>query len=210
MLNEPIEKPIPLPINNYQVVILVKISLAIMVVLVGAKIIMDCIQTVVRINFSYIALIAALPLLLSKQRWNFIKKLDWGTLIFFASTFVLMQAVWESGFFQANINHFHITVTQIPVVLAISTILSQFISNVPLVALYLPLLLHHHLPHSHLLALAVGSTLAGNLSILGAASNIIIIQNSEKRGVRGFGFLEFIKLGLPLTLITILIFAYFL
>ena len=209
-LNERIEKTPPAPINNPRVVILVKLSLATLLVLVFVKISMDFIQTNAQINFSYIALFSALPLLLSNQRWTFIKKLDWGTLLFFASTFVLMQAVWESGFFQENINHFHLTVTRIPVILIISIILSQFISNVPLVALYLPLLLHHQLPDSHLLALAVGSTIAGNLSILGAASNIIIIQNSEKRRVRGFGFLEFIELGAPLTLITILVYAYFL
>ncbi len=34
------------------------------------------------------------------------------------------------------------------------------------------------------MALAAGSTLAGNLFILGAASNVIIIQNAEKQGKR--------------------------
>jgi Na+/H+ antiporter NhaD/arsenite permease-like protein len=98
---------------------------------------------------------------------------------------------------------------QIPTILFISVILSQFISNMPLVALYLPLLMQHPHSDSNLLALAAGSTIAGNLSILGAASNIIIIQNSEKRGVKGFGFFEFIKIGAPLTLINLLIYSYF-
>jgi Na+/H+ antiporter NhaD/arsenite permease-like protein len=209
-LNETIEKPIPAPINNHQTVMLVKISLTIMFILVIAKIITDYMHSSLRINFSYIALISALPILLSRQRWILIKNLDWGTLIFFVSTFVLMQSVWDSGFFQINISNYHISVTHIAVILIISIILSQFISNVPLVALYLPLLIHHHLSDSHLLALAVGSTIAGNLSILGAASNIIIIQNAEKRGIKGFGFFEFIKLGAPLTVLNILIYAYFL
>ena len=99
--------------------------------------------------------------------------------------------------------------THIPSILIISVILSQFISNVPLVALYLPLLMQHSHANPNLLALAVGSTIAGNLSILGAASNIIIIQNSEKRGIRGFGFWEFIKIGAPLTLINLLIYVLF-
>lgn len=51
--------------------------------------------------------------------------------------------------------------------------------------------------------------LAENFSILGAASNIIIIQNSEKRGIKGFGFLEFLKIGAPLTLLNILIYEYY-
>lgn len=210
ILNEKIEKPSPVSIKHPQTVMLVKISLMIMLILIALKIVTDFIFSDTRINFSYIALIAALPILFDSQRWRFLKKLDWGTLIFFASTFVLMQSVWDSGFFQTNIDKFHLAVTYIPAILVISIILSQFISNVPLVALYLPLLIHHHLPNSHLIALAAGSTIAGNLSILGAASNIIIIQNAEKRGAKGFGFFEFIKLGAPLTLINILIYTFFL
>lgn len=210
VLNEPIEKPTPKPINNYLTVRLVKISLATLLILLIAKIITDSTQTLFHLSFSYIALISALPILFSNQRWALIKQLDWGTLIFFASTFVLMQSVWDSDFFQSNITRFHIPVTHIAVILVVSIILSQFISNVPLVVLYLPLLIHHHLPQSHLLALAVGSTIAGNLSILGAASNIIIIQNAEKRKANCFGFFEFIKLGTPLTVINVMVYAYFL
>lgn len=209
-LSESIEKPIPAPINDYQTVMLVKISLIIMFILVIAKIITDFFQFPPRVNFSYIALISALPILLSKQRWILIKRLDWGTLIFFASTFILMQSVWNSGFFQTTINNYHLAVTQITIIILISIILSQFISNVPLVALYLPLLINHHVSDSHYLALAVGSTIAGNVSILGAASNVIIVQNTEKRGVKGFGFFEFIKIGVPLTIINIMIYVYFL
>lgn len=209
-LNEPIVKPIPAPINNYKTVKLVKISLTIMFILVIAKILTEFIPSKVQINFGYIAIISALPIFLSNQRWVLIKQLDWGTLIFFASTFVLMQSVWDSGFFQANINYFHLSVTHITVILVVSIVLSQFISNVPLVALYLPLLMQHNPSDSHLLALAAGSTIAGNLSILGAASNVIIIQNAEKCKVEGFGFFEFIKIGAPLTIINIIIYAYFL
>jgi Na+/H+ antiporter NhaD/arsenite permease-like protein len=209
-LDAPLEKVSPTQISDHRTVLLVRISLIIMILLILAKIVLDSIHSPLKINFSYIAILAALPLLLCSQIWVFIKKLDWGTLIFFASTFILMQSVWDSGFFQTNINHYHIAFMNPAVILLTSIVLSQFISNVPLVALYLPLLLHHSYDNSQLLTLAVGSTISGNLSILGAASNIIIIQNSESRGVKGFGFFEFIKLGAPLTLITILIYSYFL
>ena len=91
----------------------------------------------------------------------------------------------------------------------VSIILGQFISNLPLVVLYLSLL-PHHASETSLLALAVGSTIAGNWSILGAASNIIIIQNMEKHKIKGFGFFEYIKFGTPLTIVTILIYRCFL
>ena len=209
ILNEPITKPVLPPIKNAHTVMLVKISLILMLCLILIKIAIESFYPEIPMNFSFIALISALPILLSNQRWTLMKQLDWGTLIFFVSTFVLMQSVWDSGFFQTNINHFNISLQQIPTILISSIILSQFISNVPLVALYLPLLIQHPHADSSLLALAVGSTIAGNFSILGAASNIIIIQNSEKRGVKSFGFFEFIKVGAPLTLINILIYTYF-
>ena len=63
----------------------------------------------------------------------------------------------------------------------LSATLSQLISNVPLVALYLPMLANPDV--QSLMALAAGGTIAGNFLILGAASNVIIIQNAEKRGV---------------------------
>ncbi|WP_454781407.1 SLC13 family permease [Legionella sp. WA2022007384] len=210
ILNESIEKPIPAPISDPHTVMLVKLSLITLFLLIILKIMFDCFPSSIHLNFSHLALVSSLPILLSTLRKKLIKRLDWGTLAFFASIFVLMQSVWDSGFFQTNINHFHLSITQVPVILIISIILSQFISNVPMVALYLPLLLQHSVSDTSLLALAAGSTIAGNLSILGAASNIIIIQNCEKRGVRGFDFLEFIKIGAPLTLANILIYAFFL
>ena len=59
------------------------------------------------------------------------------------------------------------------------------------------------------MALAAGSTIAGNLLILGAASNIIIIQNSEKKG-ETISFLDFARVGIPLTVFnTAVYWAYF-
>ncbi|HFD2289034.1 TPA: SLC13 family permease, partial [Legionella pneumophila] len=177
-----------------------------MLVLTLIKILTDFLHySEFQLNFSYIALLSSVPIWFSKHRWNYIKRLDWGTLVFFASTFILMQSVWDSGFFQTGMSDSHIDVSHIVVIFIMSIALSQLISNVPLVTIYLPLLMSHNHSSITLLSLAAGSTIAGNLSILGAASNIIIIQNSEKRGVRGFGFLEFILVGAPLTLLNLLV-----
>ena len=56
------------------------------------------------------------------------------------------------------------------------------------------------------MALSAGSTLAGNFLIFGAASNLIIIQNAEKRGEQGITFFEFAKYGIPFTLVNLFIF----
>jgi len=61
-------------------------------------------------------------------------------------------------------------------VLGVSVLLSQLISNVPLVARYLPVLQTHAAAPETLLALAAGNPIVGNLLILCAASNVIIVQ----------------------------------
>ena len=63
---------------------------------------------------------------------------------------------------------------------------------------------------SQWMMLASASTIAGNLTILGAASNIIIIDVAEYKGVKVFLFFEFFKIGALVTLINIIIYYLFL
>ena len=161
-------------------------------------------------RLTYIALAAALPIILfSPKRFTIIRKIDWSTLVFFAAMFILMASVWNSGIFQNVINSTNLKLTSVPVIMGISIVLSQFISNVPLVALYLPMLMQMGVTNSGLMALAAGSTIAGNLSILGAASNVIIIQNAEQKSRETLTFWEFVRIGVPLTVINILVYWLF-
>ena len=57
--------------------------------------------------------------------------------------------------------------------------------------------------------LAASSTIAGNLTILGAASNIIIIQTAESKGIRPFTFMKFLKIGVIVTFVSTIIFYLF-
>jgi len=94
--------------------------------------------------------------------------------------------------------------------ISVSVVVSQFVSNVPLVALMMPALLKSGVGTPGLLALAAGSTIAGNLTILGAASNVIIIQNAERRGKETIGFWEFLRIGAPLTIVNAFVYWVFL
>jgi Na+/H+ antiporter NhaD/arsenite permease-like protein len=96
------------------------------------------------------------------------------------------------------------------IIMAVSVLLSQLISNVPLVALYLPALTGSNNSTGALMALAAGSTIAGNLTILGAASNVIIIQNAEKSKGITLTFWDFVKVGVPLTAINVAVYWLFL
>lgn len=183
---------------------LASISLCLLVSLIVLNIIFATFNSPLHLELAHIAMIAALPVLLfNANRLQVIKELDWSTLVFFASMFVVMASVWQSGIMQHLLNHFKLDLTSIPVIMIISAGLSQLISNVPLVALYLPLLGHPE-PQA-LMALAAGSTIAGNFLILGAASNIIIIQHAEKHGAT-LGFFEFARIGIPLSLLNLLVY----
>jgi Na+/H+ antiporter NhaD/arsenite permease-like protein len=197
------------PIKDQKLAILSKISLVLLLSMIFVKIMIVFLNIQLDFKLAYIAVISALPILIfSRKRISIIKKVDWYTLVFFAAMFILMESVWNTGFFQSVINTLNINILSIPMILVISVLLSQLISNVPLVALYLPMLLHAGASTKEMMALAAGSTIAGNLLILGAASNVIIIQNVEEKG-QTITYLEFAKIGIPMTIVNILVYWLF-
>lgn len=190
---------------------LVRISLVLLIVMILLKIVIVFAGWPVDIELTYIALIAALPVILfSRRRFEMIRHIDWHTLIFFAAMFVLMASVWNTGYFQRVTASLQVNLTANGQIMLVSVLLSQLISNVPLVALYLPVLTGLGGSVGNLMALAAGSTIAGNLTILGAASNVIIIQNAEKSRDITLTFWDFIRVGLPLTVINVIVYWLFL
>jgi Na+/H+ antiporter NhaD/arsenite permease-like protein len=95
-------------------------------------------------------------------------------------------------------------------IISASTLLSQFMSNVPFVAFYINIMHEHGFSSEDIKAwvtLAGASTLAGNMTILGAASNLIILEAARREG---FTFIEFFKIGSMVTAINMLILVTFL
>jgi Na+/H+ antiporter NhaD/arsenite permease-like protein len=121
-----------------------------------------------------------------------------------------MRAVWETGAFQALIAGSGADITGLGPIMAMSAVFSQLISNVPLVGLCLPLLAQAGADTKALMALAAASTVAGNMFILGAASNVIIIQTAEKKAGQTITFLEFARVGIPLTVVNLAVYWLFL
>jgi Na+/H+ antiporter NhaD/arsenite permease-like protein len=199
------------PLKDTRLAGVARLSLVIMVVLILVKITLVFFVPGIDFKLTYIALAAVLPVFVFiPRRPGILKRLDWSTLVFFAAMFVLMQSVWDSGYFQKAIASANINLNATAMILGVSVLLSQVLSNVPLVALYLPVLLQAGAATPQMMALAAGSTIAGNLTILGAASNVIIIQNAEKRGGGTLAFLEFVKIGLPLTVLNVAVYWLFL
>ena len=185
------------------------VSLAIIAFMIAAKVVLTAVRPDIYMPLTLIALAGAAPIvLLSSRRVEMVRKVDWSTLVFFASMFVLMAAVWASGFFQSMLDGVD-GLTSVPMILLVSVVLSQFISNVPFAALYVPLLQDAGAGTAEMIALAAGSTIAGNLLLLGAASNIIIVQNAEREG-ETLTFMEFARVGIPLTVLNCLVYWLFL
>lgn len=185
-----------------------RISIILLLILILAKVGAVLLGQEEPLQLTYIAILSTLPILLfSRRRGEIMKNIDWCTLVFFAAMFVLMDSVWRSGIFQSFLDDSSASFTSVPVILALSVLFSQIISNVPFVALFQPLL--QNPSPQDLMALAAGSTIAGNLFILGAASNVIIIQNAEKSG-ETLTFLDFARVGVPLTALNLLVYWIFL
>ena len=163
------------------------------------------------VSFAWIAVIAALPVVLfSEKRASLIKGIDWHTIVFFIALFVLVGSVWQSGFLQSVITELHLDISYVPTVIIVNVIGSQFISNVPMTLIYLKLLANVHVATATAMALVVGSTIAGNLFVLGAASNVIIVQMAEKKYRHSISFLEFAEVGIVVTIFNIIVYWIFL
>jgi len=170
------------------------------------------------LNFSHIALIGGLALFaISTKRKEILCGVNWQVIVFFVSMFVLMGGLWYGGtieLFSSVLPHLtRHDPSSMPNIVLTSVGLSQLMSNVPFVSIYLPVL--HNLGYSGQdtlawMALAGASTLAGNLTILGAASNVIILEAAEKRKEKAFSFMEFLKVGSIVTAANIAILYAFL
>jgi Na+/H+ antiporter NhaD/arsenite permease-like protein len=152
------------------------------------------------------ALIAAGVLMLDRVRPEKVfESIDWPLLVMFAGLFVVV------GAFEANVVRTWGVdgwkpLLDSPVVLTsgLSIVMSNPVSNVPAVLLFTPLMEAMHDKERAWLALAMSSTLAGNLTILGSVANLIVVENARRAGTN-LGFLEYLKVGVPLTLLTTLV-----
>ncbi len=86
----------------------------------------------------------------------------------------------------------------------VASLLSNLVSNVPAVPVFKPLMSHLADPQRGWLVLAMSSTPADNLIILGSIANLIVVQRVHREGVE-ITFWEYVKTGSILTIATIVI-----
>jgi Na+/H+ antiporter NhaD/arsenite permease-like protein len=152
-----------------------------------------------------VALVASGVLVLDRVRPEKVfGAVDWPLLVMFSGLFVVVHAFEVNVVRTWGLDQCHALVES-PVVLVsgLSVLLSNLVSNVPAVLLFKPLM--DVMPQKELawLALAMSSTLAGNLTVIGSVANLIVVESAHRAGTE-LGFLEYLKVGVPLTVLTTL------
>jgi Na+/H+ antiporter NhaD/arsenite permease-like protein len=113
---------------------------------------------------------------------------------------VVTGSLLQSGSLQVRLGGLQSRLVDPAVTAMVSFWASQPFSNVPVVDIYLKLLQQGEIPN--LIMLAGMSTLAGNLFIISAASNVIVVQQAEKLGRVPFTFWRFTFAVLPITIVS--------
>jgi len=90
------------------------------------------------------------------------------------------------------------------VLTSVTAVLSNLVSNVPALLLLKPLVPALGDAERTWLILAMASTLAGNLTILGSVANLIVVEAARAARVE-IGFVEYARVGVPLTLVTLVL-----
>ncbi|HEX8816212.1 MAG TPA: anion transporter [Terriglobales bacterium] len=128
---------------------------------------------------------------------------DWGLLVFFVGLFLIIGGAENAGIVGKILKLAeHWNLQRLGPFAVLVAILSNVVSNVPAVMLLKTLVPGFTNTHQAWLALAMASTLAGNLTITGSVANIIVVETAAAE-VK-VGFWDYIKVGVPITVATLL------
>jgi Na+/H+ antiporter NhaD/arsenite permease-like protein len=149
-------------------------------------------------------LLVAGALLISRRfaSRDMLRLVDWHLLVLFAGLFIVTDAFARTGLPEhalAWLEQAGWGPGSLPVLLPLSLLGSNVIGNVPTVVLLLAIA--PDLSGHALTALAVLSTLAGNLLIVGSLANIIVVERAREVGVT-LGFAEHARCGIPMTVVS--------
>lgn len=159
------------------------------------------------LNLAWTALAgAALVMVLAKRDTHHVLKLvDWHLLLFFAALFVVVDGLSDTGLLDAIYQHlqpvFGSTVSTQSWNLAwFSAVGSNIFSNVPFVLVAGKWIGHFNDPGLMWKMLALSTTFAGNLTIVGSVANMIVIESAREH--LQVGFWDYARVGIPITILT--------
>ncbi|MFA5853090.1 MAG: anion transporter [Spirochaetales bacterium] len=154
---------------------------------------------------SVAALAAAVVLMITRRIHpeRVFAEVDFSLLVFFSGLFILTSAVARTPLFQQFLASLLPSLTKPGPAFALAvTFTSNIVSNVPAVMLMSPIARGFASQSTAWLMLAMASTFAGNLTLLGSVANLIVAEQGEKTGIR-IRFFDYLKVGLPVTIASI-------
>ena len=150
---------------------------------------------------------AALVLLDRINPKKIYRQVDWSLLVMFTGLFIVVHAFQVYVVKGWDIEHWTWLLNRPTDMLSlVSAALSNLVSNVPAVLLLEPVA--RAVPEASRetawLALAMSSTFAGNFTVLGSVANLIVVESAAREGV-AISFWEYCKVGIPLTILTLVL-----
>jgi Na+/H+ antiporter NhaD/arsenite permease-like protein len=131
-------------------------------------------------------------------------EIDWTLLLMFVGLFIVVAGLESTVLtpeMVARIGRLHLGAA--PVLSLVTAGLSNLVSNVPAVLVLKPFIANLQDPTRAWLLVAMASTLAGNLTLVGSVANLIVAQRARRHGIT-LGFWAYFQVGAPLTVLTIL------
>jgi Na+/H+ antiporter NhaD/arsenite permease-like protein len=155
---------------------------------------------------------AAVMLLITSQKLDeVLSGIEWPTLFFFIGLFVMVGALEETGAIDEVANGIaDVTAgnrsAELLGIAWVSAIGSGLVDNIPFTAAMIPVVeqLGGGEDDSYWWALALGACFGGNATLVAAAANVAAAGMAARSG-RPIGFVEFLRIGLPVTLVSMLI-----
>jgi Na+/H+ antiporter NhaD/arsenite permease-like protein len=130
-------------------------------------------------------------------------EIDWTLLLMFVGLFIVvagLEATVLTPEMLKRVGQLHLD--SVAVLSAVTVALSNLVSNVPAVLVLKPFIANLQDPTRAWLVVAMASTVAGNLTLVGSVANLIVAQRARGDGVM-LGFWPYLKVGFPLTALTI-------
>lgn len=153
------------------------------------------------------ALAAAAALLITRRvkPQRIFREVDFSLLVFFAGLFIVTGAIESTGLSERLFRVAQpVAEAGVAPLAGVSVVLSNLVSNVPAVLLFRPLIPHLADPEKAWLTLAMATTFAGNLTLLGSVANLIVAESAKEQGVH-LSFGEYLKAGVPITLVSLVL-----
>ncbi len=160
-----------------------------------------------------IAMIGASVLMIFEKPAEVLVEVEWNTIFFFVGLFIIIGGLEHSGGIDLMAKWL-LSVTKgsqeatSMIILWASGILSGIIDNIPYTATMAPMIasieqtMGHAYAHPLWWSLALGACLGGNMTIIGAAANVIVSENAHKAGYP-ISFMKFLKYGIIVTMISL-------